>query len=268
MTILLMAALCAPAAVSPQPTLDAAFQRLYNFDFAGAQAAATRYVSANGEDPMGYAVRAASHLFSELNRTNALSKPVGEERLLGGRDIEPDERARAEFWKATKQARAMAESRLRRDAKDRDALAAMAVVAGLERDYLALIDKKLRKSMDSIKEAQSFSTRLLAVDGQAYDAYLNTGFSEYLLGSFPAVLRWVVKVNGVEGDKEKGLLLMRKAAENGRYMRGFAQLLLAHFYLKEGRREESEKMLRAMLRDYPENAVIKRELSKISQAAD
>jgi hypothetical protein len=217
---------------------------------------------------MGYAVRAATHLFSELNRTSALSKPVGEEKLLGGRDVEPDERTRTEFWRATKQARELAESRLKRDAKDRDALAAMAVVAGLERDYLALIDKKLRKSMESIREAQSFSTRLLAVDGQAYDAYLNTGFSEYLLGSFPAVLRWVVKVDGVTGDKVKGLSLMRKAAENGRYMKGFAQLLLAHFYLKEGRREDSEKMLRAMLREYPENTVVRRELAKFSQSAD
>jgi TPR repeat protein len=108
--------------------------------------------------------------------------------------------------------------------------------------------------------------RLLAIDPQAHDACLNTGFSEYLLGSFPAVLRWAVKIEGVEGDKQKGLRLLERAASQGRYMKPFAQLLLAQFYKKEGRLRDSARVLRALLQDHPENEVIRREAEKLEQS--
>jgi hypothetical protein len=157
---------------------------------------------------------------------------------------------------------------LARDPQDRAALGALAMTSGLKRDYLALIDKKLRQSMEHIKDAQAWSTRLLAVDPGAHDAYLNTGFSEYLLGSFPFFLRWVVKVDGVEGDKAKGLRQLEIAARSGHHLKPFAQLLLASFYQREGRPQESARLLEALLAEHPGNAVVRRELEKLRQLSD
>jgi tetratricopeptide (TPR) repeat protein len=240
------------------PDLDRVFERLYSFDFPASEELAARYVAAHREDPLGHAARAAVLLFGELNRLDALSSGLSGEKLKG-KALAPDAAVRRAFDAAVGMSQRAAGGRLKMNPSDREALLAMAITHGLERDYLALIEKKLRQSMDSIREAHVYSTRLLAVDPTAYDAYLNTGFSEYLLGSFPAVLRWVVKIEGVEGDKAKGLRLLERAAQRGRYMKPFAQLLLAQFYKKEGKPKESVRVLRDLLRDHPGNAVIRRE---------
>jgi hypothetical protein len=248
---------------TPASNVEAAFQRLYSFDFAGSRALSNAYIAGNSEDPMGHTARAASYLFAELNRLNALAGPISEDKVKGG-SLEPDAATRAAFWKSVDEAQRLAQARLSSKPGDRDSLLAMAITSGLQRDYTALIDKKLRLSMDYIKAGQSWSNRLLAADPAAYDAYLNTGFSEYLIGSFPFFLKWVVKIDGVEGDKEKGFKLLEIAAKNGRYMKPFAQLLLANFYQKEGRKKDSERMLRSLLADHPDNETIRKELAKLT----
>jgi hypothetical protein len=248
---------------TPSTTVDAAFARLYSFDFSGSRDLSNAHIAANAGDPMGYTVRAASYLFSELNRLNALAGPIAEEKLKGGA-LEPDPDTRAAFWKSVEEAQRLAQFRLKSDAADRDAMLAMAITSGLQRDYTALIDKRLRLSMDYIKAGQVWSTKLLAADPNAHDAYLNKGFSEYLIGSLPFFLKWVVKIDGVEGDPEKGFKLLEVAARSGRYMKPFAQLLLASFYQKDGRREDSERMLRALLAAHPENQTVRRELEKLT----
>ncbi len=258
--LILLAALTAPG-------LDRVFERLYSFDFRASEELAARYVAANREDPLGHAARAAVLLFGELNRLDALSSELSGEKLKG-KPLAPDANASKAFDAAVETAQLAARTRLGMNPSDREALLAMAITHGLQRDYLALIDKKLRQSLDSIREAHAYSTRLLAVDPNAYDAYLNTGFSEYLIGSFPAVLRWVVKVEGVEGDKAKGLRLLEQAAQRGRYMKPFAQLLLAQFYKKEGRLKDSLRVLRDLLREHPENSVIRREADRLEQASE
>ena len=263
-----LTAVC-PAAARPQdPRLEEAFHRLYSFDFPGARSAALRYIAANGECPLGPVVVAASHLFSELNRLDALSSPVSEQKVKSGKALKPDPEARAAFWRNVGAADERARARLAAHPEDRLALAALAMSSGLKRDYLALIDKKLRQSMEHIKEAHVWSTRLLAVDPEAHDAYLNTGFSEYLIGNFPFFLRWVVKIDGVEGNKEKGLRQLEIAASTGSLMKPFAQLLLASFYQREGRPQESVRLLSALLETHPGNQVVRRELEKLRQLSD
>lgn len=247
------------------PDLDRVFERLYSFDFEASRDLAARYSSANGQDPMGHAARAAVLLFGELNRLGGLAGGLSGEKLKG-KPLQPDPGVRAAFSAAIAASQNAARSKLQSDPADLNALLAMAITHGLQRDYLALIDKKLRQSLDSIREAHAYSMRLLAIDPQAHDACLNTGFSEYLLGSFPAVLRWAVKIEGVEGDKQKGLRLLERAASQGRYMKPFAQLLLAQFYKKEGRLRDSARVLRALLQDHPENEVIRREAEKLEQS--
>lgn len=270
LTGLLLASCTACAADSrpDAPRVEEAFALLYSFDFAGSETVARRYIAANRDCPLGHGVLAAGYLFSELNRLEALSSPISEQKVKNAKALKPDPAVRAAFWRAVGDADRHAHALLEADPKDRRALAALAISSGLKRDYLALIDKKLRQSMDHIKEAQVWSTRLLAVDPHAHDAYLNTGFSEYLLGNFPFYLRWVVKIEGVEGDKEKGLRQLEIAARSGSLMKPFAQLLLASFYQREGRPSESVRLLSALLAEFPGNHVVRRELEKLRQLSD
>jgi hypothetical protein len=249
---------------APNPELDRAFERLYSFDFQASRNLAESYISRQSSDPMGHVVQAATELYSELRRLNGLGEGfLADAELKSSRALKPSPQTRERFAQAVAASQRLCEGTLVKDPNNRQALLAMVMTSGLQRDYAALVDKKLRQSLEYIKAGQEYSTRLLQVDPGAADAYLNTGFNEYLLGSFPAVLRLVVKIDGVEGNKDKGFAQMEVTAKSGQYLRGVAQLMLASFYKKENRPADSARVLREMARTYPGNEAIRKEVARL-----
>ncbi len=261
------AVLCLSASASP--TLDDAFFRLYNFDFAGSRRVAQGYTEQRPGDPVGHAARAAGFLFSELHRMNLLGKEfmTSDDRIKSKGTEASKELVRAEFQKSAGATRELALALLERDPTDANALLAMTMISGMERDYAALIDKRLRASLDYAKESQQFARRLIVADPTQYDAYFTFGFSEYLVGSLPFFARWFMKLDGVEGDKEKGLRELETAAARGRYLRPFARMLLAMFYLREKRPEDSRRHLQELAKTYPGNPAVQGELAKMRHDA-
>lgn len=263
---ILQAASPTPVASSPV-TLDAAFNRLYNHDFAGSQRTLTQYVVNHPADPLGYAVQGAAHLYAELNRMQVLDKEflTNDERIGNGKERRPDPAVREEFVRATSKAERLGKAALTRDPQDRNALLALSLTSGVRRDYHALVDKKLRTSLNYARDAQGYAVRLLKADPTAYDAYFTTGFSEYLVGALPFFVRWFVKFDDVQGSKQQGLHNLEVVARSGRYLKPYAQMLLAMFYLREKRTDESKKLLAELARNYPENPMYKRELLKLAK---
>jgi tetratricopeptide (TPR) repeat protein len=249
-------------------TLDEAFFRLYNCDFAGSQKLARSYTEAAPGDPVGHAARAASFLFSELHRLNLLGKEfmTSDDRIKSKDKILAKEVAQVEFQKSAGEARRLALAALQANPSDVNALLAMTLTAGMERDFAALVEKRLRASLDFAKESQQYARRLIEADPTQYDAYFTFGFSEYLVGSLPFFARWFMKLDGVIGDKAKGLQELETAAERGRFLKPFARMMLAMFYLREKRPEDSRRHLQELARTFPDNPAVRSELSKIPPA--
>jgi hypothetical protein len=248
--------------------IETAFNRIYNFDFRGSQEALTQYTASRPEDPLGHAVRASAYLFSELSRMRVLDKEflTNDKRIADEARKQPDPAVKAAFFQAAEQANQRAQEALSKDPNDRNALLALCITKGAERDYAALIDKRLRDSLTYAKESQTYAVRLLKIDPQAYDAYLTTGFSEYLVGNLPFFVRWFVRFEDTDGSKESGMRKLKVVAERGRYLKPFAQLLLAMFYLREKKPQESRALLADLAQAYPENSMIRRELARLSTA--
>jgi hypothetical protein len=248
------------------PALDEAFFRLYNFDFTGSQRAARTYTEASPQDPVGHAATAASYLFSELHRLNLLGKEfmTSDDRIKSKEKILAKEIAQIQFQKAAAETRRLAAITLDKNPSEPNALLAMTLIAGMERDFAALVEKRLRASLDYAKESQQYALRLIDADPSQYDAYFTFGFSEYLVGSLPFFARWFMKLDGVVGDKQKGLRELETAAERGRYLKPFARMMLAMFYLREKRPEDSRRHLQELARTFPGNPAVRSELTKIA----
>ena len=114
-----------------------------------------------------------------------------------------------------------------------------------------------------MRESQIYAIRLLKVDPTAYDAYLTKGFTEYIVSSLPFYVRWLMKMDDVTGTKEEGLKDLGIAAQSGQYMKPFAQLLLAMFYLREKQEDKTEKLLAQLTEEYPDNATFRTEWEKV-----
>jgi hypothetical protein len=113
------------------------------------------------------------------------------------------------------------------------------------------------------KESHNYCQQLLQVDPDYPDAYLTSGFYEYLVGDLPFFLRWFIRFDGVEGDKQKGIERLQFVSKNAKYTASFAKVLLAAVHLREEQPADSVKILAELARDYPHNPLFPREIQRL-----
>jgi len=258
--------LCAePAALPAAGTLDRGYRLLYNLDFAGGQQEFTAWQKQHPDDPLGPVSEAAGLLFSEFHRLGILEAQFyAEDKSFETDDkLAADPEVRKRFFASLARAETIAQQRLAKDPKDPDALLGMTLFEGLQSDYLALVEKKNFKSLGHAKKGKAWAAKLLAVDPQAYDAYLATGAYKYIIGSLPAPVRWLLRFGGHSGDKEAGRYEVMMTAEHGRFLKPFARILLAISYLRDKDTQRARTLLAGLRDEFPRNPLFAREIARL-----
>ncbi len=255
------------AGTEVHPTIDRALDRLYNFDFYGAQAILDGHIESNPEDPLGYVFRGGAYLFEELDRLKILESEFfkDDEKIGDTKNLDPDLIIKRRLMAALDRAAELAQVRLAEDPDDTEALFALCLRQGLLTDYIGLVEKRRLKSLSSAREAERFSQRLLALDPTYYDAHLSSGVNEYLLGSVPFFIRWFIKIDGIEGSKKRALEKLELVADKGSYLGPFARILMSIISLREKQPGRAVALLARLQSEYPENHLIRKELVKISE---
>jgi hypothetical protein len=249
----------------PQASLDFGYRQMYELDFEAARGSFETWERSHPEDPLGPASEAAGTLFSELNRLGILEAQffVQDESFLGRKDLKPDPQARARFDAALRRSDALARARIATEPRDTDALFALTLVAGLQADYLSLIENRNLAALGPTRRATEWAQKLLAVAPDYGDAYLATGLSKYLIGSSPAPVRWILSLGGFSSDKLQGIRELEWTAEKGHYLAPFARLLLAIAYLREHDGPRARRMLELLRDEFPRNPLYAREIARI-----
>ena len=217
------------------------------------------------EDPMGPVSEAAGFLFSEFNRLGVLEAQFYEndDAFFKRPKLNPDPALRDHFCDAITRAENLAQAKLSKDPKDRDALFAMTLSSGLQADYAALIEKRNMASLHFTKQASVSAQQLLAVCQDCYDAKLATGFSKYIIGSMAAPVRWVLRMGGLPADKQGGIADLKMTAERGHYLAPFARILLAIAYVREKDKPRAVELLSGLQREFPENTLFPRQIEHL-----
>jgi len=252
-------------AANGNPTFDRGFRLLYDLDFAQAHEVFAAWEAQHPTDPLGPVCDAAGILFSEFHRLGILESQFFEDDKTfdNRKKLSPDPGVRDRFDAALAQAEKLAGARLQNDPKDRDALFAMTLSAGLKADYAALIEKRNLASLTYTKQATRWAEQLLAVDPNCYDAYLATGISKYIIGSMAAPVRWLLRLGGVSGDKEAGIAELQITAERGRYLAPFARILLAIAYVRDKDKPRARALLASLRDEFPNNPLFAREIARL-----
>lgn len=256
-----------PQTITVSP-LDQGFLGLYNLDFAGAQKDFAAWQQLHPDDPVGPVSEAAGFLFAEFNRLGVLEAQFYEnDAAFSDRPkLTPDPALRERFQAAIKRAENLAQSRLSKDPKDRDALFALTLSSGLQADYAALIEKRNLASLHFTKEASVSAQELLSVCHDCYDALLATGFSKYIIGSMAAPVRWILRMGGLPADKQAGIADLKTTAEHGHYLAPFARILLAIAYVREKNKPGAIELLAGLRQEFPGNTLFPREIARLQSA--
>src|SRR6266849_4006787 len=252
-------------AVITRPPLDRGFQLLYSLDFDGAHNIFAAWEQSHPDDPMGPTADAAGLMFSEFHRLGVLESQFFEsDKRFENRpkpNADPDVRVR--FNAAIQKAQGLAHARLLKNPRDGDALLAMTLTNGLQGDYAALIEKRNIASLQFTKQATGWAQQTLAVDPNCYDAHLASGFSKYIIASLNAPMRWLVRLGGISGDKQAGMKELQLAAEHGRYLAPFANILLAMAYVHENNKPRARALLANLRDEFPANPLFAQEIARL-----
>ena len=257
-----------PGYISPAfttvPELSAGFDLLYEQKFTEAREAFANWEGHNQNEPFGKVAIAASYLFEELYRQGVLSSDffLNEKKFLHGIDGKPDPERMKRFREALTEARQLARARQQTDPKDGEALFALTMAAGMESDALSILEKKHLDGLKRMREANDHAKQLLAQHPDAADAYIAPGVANYVIGSLNAGFRFALWFGGIHGDKKLGMEQVTNTAENGRYLRPFAKIMLALAARREKQTALAQRLLRELSEQYPGNELFASEYAK------
>jgi predicted Zn-dependent protease len=259
----------ANARVDTSTPLGQAIVRMYNFDFPGAHAILDRQIAEDPRLPIVHSVKAAAYLFGELDRLKILQMDFfqDDDRVIDRNELKPDQALREEFLRQIEKARELANARLATHPDDREALFTLCMSAGLVTDYAALVERRRLGSFALAKQSQAYALKLLALDPPFYDAHLTAGSVEYVVGSLYFFVRWFVRIDGIQGSKQKAIEHLQIVAERGKYYGPFARILLSVIHLREKRPQEAERLLAELVSEFPGNPLFHQELARARELA-
>ncbi len=246
------------------PEISSGFRLLYEQKFTEARKAFASWESRNPDEPFGQVAIAASYLFEELYRQGVLSSDffLNEKKFLHGIDGKPDPERMRHFREALAQARQLAHERQKTNPKDGEALFALTLSAGMESDALSILEKKHLDGLKRMKEANDHAKQLLARHPDAADAYIAPGIANYIIGSLNPGFRFALWFGGIHGDKKLGMQQVANTAENGRYLKPFAKIMLALAARREKQNALAQKLLRELTEEFPESPLYAAEYAK------
>jgi len=215
-------------------------------------------------DPMPWVAQASAVLFREFDRLKILRSDyfVSDSAFSARPAYKWNDAAKKQFEDALAGAEKLSRDRLASNKNDQKALFAMTLVNGLRANDAALITKRNMTSLSYTKASTGYAEKLLALDPKYYDAYISTGMGQYLVGSKPAPVRWLLRIGGFKGDQEQGLKDLTLVAEKGRYLAPFARILLAFDNLRHQNRAEARKKFASLHDQFPGNPLYVQEMGK------
>jgi hypothetical protein len=258
----------APTGTDGYELLDQGYRALYNLDFDGAENAFVSWEMLEPRNPLGPASRASGDLFREFDRLGVLRSELftNDKSFESRSKLRPDPQLKLRFQEEISLADRLASDMLAGDPSSPDGLLAKTLVNGLQADYAAFIEKRNTEALSYTKESRRWGERLLGADASCYDAFLASGVENYLVSIKPMVVRWLARLGGARADRERGIMQLSLTAQNGRFFKPFAKLLLAVAALRDHDALMARMLLTELQQEFPQNPLYSYELSRLKNA--
>ena len=246
------------------------FEALYNLEYETARARFQEMARAFPDHPAGSQFLAASLWLAALNRSRRLQSGLyNSESFYAGAEDKPDPKIVEQFKEHTRQAKQLAEARLKRNPKDTEALYFLGATQGIKAAFAAAVERRFFFALRASSDAVDRHRELIKLDPKYHDAEVSIGMYDYIVGGLPAPVRLSVSLFGVRGSKKRGLATLERVAREGRWAKDDARTLLIPLYKRERRFKDAHNAARELAAKYPRNYLYRLEAADalVSQAA-
>ena len=237
------------------------YEALYNLDYETARRRFQKMIDLAPDHPAGPQCMAASLWIQQLNESWELKSTLYSDKAYKNEKAKVDQRQVEEFRKWTRRAKQLSEARLKRNARDVEALYYLGAAEGLEAAFSAAVERKFMSALRTGSSAVDHHRKVLELSPQFYDAELTIGLQNYIIGSLPLPLKMLAGTVGVRGSKKRGLKDLEHVAREGRTGRDVARVLLIDLYKREKRWDDSIATARELSARFPRNYLFKLQMA-------
>jgi tetratricopeptide (TPR) repeat protein len=233
---------------------------LYNIDYDKAQRDFKEIVQLYPNHPGGYQLLAARLWIKTLYESRRLQVSLySNESFYTNGDDKVDPKIVTEFRNLTREAKRLAEAKLKQEPKNIEALDFLANTEGLKASFEEAVERRHFAALRDGNDAVDHHREVLKLDPKYIDAQITIGLYEYVVGSLPLPVKILAGATGYRGSKKRGLAMLEQVAREGRWSQDDAKTVLVLLYTREKRFAEVVKLTRELSAKYPRNYLLRLE---------
>jgi tetratricopeptide (TPR) repeat protein len=235
-------------------------EALYNIDYDKAHRDFKEIATLYPNHPAGPQLLAAGLWIKTLYESRRLQSSLySSESFYSNGDDAVDPKIVNEFRALTREAKRLAEARLKQDPKNIEALDFLANTEGLKAAFEEAVERRHFAALRDGNDAVDHHRQILKMNPEYIDAQLTIGLYEYTVGSLPLPVKLLAGVTGYRGSKKKGLMLLEQVAKGGQWRQDDAKTVLVLLYTREKRFNDVLALTRELSAKYPRNYLFRLE---------
>ena len=246
------------------------FEALCNLDYENARKNFKEIARLFPTYPAGQQFLADTLWIETLYQTRRLQSSLYDtESFYSENEDKADPRTIDQFRTWTREAKQLAQARLKQYPGDAEALYFLGATEGLKASFEEAVERRHFAALKDGSDAVDSHREVIKLDPSFHDAEITIGLYDYVVGSLPLPAKILAGVVGFHGSKKRGLATLERVAKEGRWVRDDARTLLIVLYTREKRFAEAAAIARELAAKYPRNYLYRLEAADalVSQAA-
>jgi tetratricopeptide (TPR) repeat protein len=232
------------------------FSAVYNIDYKTARERFLQMTRLAPDHPAGYVYLANNLWLETLYQSRRLTTSVYTGASFYSQDKDEDKvdaKRDRDFNDYIRQALAAGRARLAKNPKDTEALYYNASALGIRAAYGTSVKRSFTRAIGDANESIKLQRQVIKLDPEYIDAYLSIGLYEYVIDSLPGGLKFLARLAGLKGSKQKGIEHLELVTQKGKYNADDARVVLLGIYSKENQLDRALEVVTYMTKQYPRN---------------
>jgi tetratricopeptide (TPR) repeat protein len=249
------------------PQVREAHEHFYNLDYDGALSRFEAVQRANPQSAIATGYVLMTLIFRELYRQDLLDTTyyAHDSFLTSKRSVPISRETRDRIESLTSSAIALCDRQIKENPNAKNAYFARGYARGMHAAFITLVDHSFVAAARQGFAARGDSEQTLKIDPEYADAKMAIGIQQFAVASLPRLLRIMVGIAGVSGNKEKGLDLLRVAAAHGIVTSVESRTALSLFLRHDRRYPEALAVQHGLAQEFPRDYLFRLEEANLAK---
>lgn len=251
------------------PVVKDGLQHLYNLDYEGALQRFEAVEKAHPDSPMAKGYILTVVIFRELYHQDLLDTTyyAHDSFLSSKRNVDVPAATRQRIEDLTDTVVSICDRRIKANGSDKDAYFERGYAKGLHSAFITLVDHSFASAARQGYAARNDSESALKIDPEYVDAKMAIGIQQFAVASLPRLVRMMVGIVGVGGNKEKGLAMLRDSAAHGYVTNVSSRTVLSLFLRHDARYPEALAVQHGLAAEFPHDYLFRLEEANLTKDA-